>query len=255
MKTNLELTKKNLTIFKDYINLLKAVNEELSMNIDEEGISVAGMDSSHVAMIDSKIGAGLFEVFEPSEKVVTVNLAELSKFLDRIGKDEGAKITYNADKARLTILTKKGGRTRQFSLPVLEPLEDEAPKPKILFKSEGRILTKSVDIAIKDADLVSEHMKIQLTEDALLFNAVGDIGSASNEFEKESDELLELKSEEDSSATFTLSYLKDMFANLKDLAEVVTISLSTDMPVKIEATPAIDPNLEIILYLAPVIGV
>lgn len=247
----LELSKKNLAIFKDYISLLKTVNEELSLNVDEEGIHVEGMDPSHVAMIDSKVGAGLFEVFEPSEKVIAVNLTELDRFLDRIGKDEGARITYEADKAKLTILAKKGGRSRRFSLSVLEPLEGETPKPKINFRSEARILTRSVDMAIKDADLVSEHLKILITRDSMRFNAVGDIGSADNEFEKGSDELLELKSEEDSSAIFTLSYLKDLLAKLKGLAEVVTISLATEMPVKIEATPAIDPNLEITFYLAP----
>lgn len=250
----LEMNAKNLVVFKDYVNLLKTVNEELTMHVDEEGISVSGMDPSHVAMIESKIKAGFFEVFEPSEKLITVNLAEFSKFLDRIDKDEGAKINYEVDKAKLTILTKKGGRRRRFSLPILEPLDEEVPKPKIFFKSEGRILTRSVNTAIKDADLVSEHVKIQFTKDVMMIEATGDIGSAHNEFEKGADELLQLKSEEDSSATFTLSYLKDLLTRLEGLADVVTISLSNDMPVKIEAEPS-DPNLEISLFLAPCIGV
>ena len=45
-----------------------------------------------------------------------------------------------------------------------------------------------------------------------------------------------------------------MFAQLKNLSEVVTLHLSTDMPLKIEVTPN-DPNLEITLYLSPMIGV
>ncbi|GAJ01482.1 unnamed protein product, partial [marine sediment metagenome] len=53
---------------------------------------------------------------------------------------------------------------------------------------------------------------------------------------------------------FTLSYLKDMFGQLKNLSEVVTLYLSTDMPLRIEVTPN-DLNLEIDLYLAPMIGV
>jgi hypothetical protein len=77
---------------------------------------------------------------------------------------------------------------------------------------------------------------------------------AQNEYDKGCDELLELKSEEDSVANFTLSYLRDMFSQLKNLSEVVTIHLATDMPLRIEVTPN-DHNLEIDLYLAPMIGV
>ena len=251
----LEMEQKALTVFKAYVGLLKAVNEELTLRVDDSGITVLGMDPSHVAMIDSKIKPGLFEKFTPPEGggFITINLSEFSKFLDRIGK-EAVKIDYNAEQARLSIVASTFGRSRRFSLPILEPLEEEVPKPKILFKSEARILTQNVDSAIKDANLVSEHVKIAIEAEVLKFDARGDIGSACNEYTKGSDEILELKSEEDSSANFTLSYLTDMFGQLKNLADTVTLHLSTDMPLRIEVTPN-DRNLEIDLYLAPMIGV
>ena len=252
----LELGKKNFIVFKDCINLLKAINEELTLHISEEQILTRGMDPSHVAMVEAKIKAGLFDRFESSEgsSKITVNLTEFAKFLDRVDKDESVKISYKEEEARLVIQTRKGGRRRRFSLPVLEPLDEEVPEPKISFKSSGRILTKSVDMAIKDADLVSEFMKIMFTEDMMRFDATGDVGSARNEFDKGSDELLELKVEEEASANFTLSYLADIFGQLKNLAEVVTLELTTDMPLKVEAEPN-DQNLEIKFYLAPMIGV
>lgn len=252
---HLEMEQKAFTVFKAYVGLLKAVNDELTLKVDDTGIEVLGMDPSHVAMIDSKIKPELFGKFVPPEGggLITINLSEFSKFLDRIGK-ESVKIDYNVEQAKLNIAATTLGRSRRFSLPILEPLEEEVPKPKIFFKSEARILTQSVSSAIKDADLVSEHMKIAIEAEMLKFDAQGDIGSASNEYTKDSDEILELKSEEDSSANFTLSYLIDIFGQLKNLADVVTLHLSTDMPLRIEATPN-DRNLEIDLYLAPMIGV
>ena len=251
----LEMTQKAFTVFKAYIGLLKVINEELTMKVDETGITVLGMDPSHVAMVDSKVKPGLFEVFTPPEGdgLITVHLGELSKFLDRIEK-ETVKINYNAEQAKLNIVASTGGRTRRFSLPILEPLEAEVPKPKIFFKSSARLLTQSVQRAIKDANLVSEHIKIGIEGETVTFEGKGDMGSAENEYTKDSDEVLEIKSEEDSSANFTLSYLADMFGQLKNLADVVTLELSTDMPLKIEAEAG-DPNLEITFYLAPMIGV
>lgn len=254
MKTNLEMSSKSFSVFKDFFGLLKILNDEITLNVDDSGIQVIGMDPSHVAMVDAKILPGLFDKFEPSKKPITVNLTEFNKFLDRLGKEDNPKIQYNAEKAQLMILAKKIGFTRRFTLSTLEPLEEEVPKPKIFFKSSGRIITQIVDRAIKDADLVSEHVKFILDENVMKIMATGDLGSASNEFEKGSDDLLELKSEEEASATFTLSYLKDMFGALKNLTDVVTIELSTDMPMKIEATASV-PNIEVTLYLAPCIGV
>ena len=92
-----------------------------------------------------------------------------------------------------------------------------------------------------------------MTDETLKFEATGDMGSASNEFVKDSDEVLTLKSEEDSTATYTLSYLVDMIGKIKSMAEVITLELSTDMPLKIEVESN-NENLEVTLYLAPCIG-
>ncbi len=211
------------------------------------------MDPSHVMMIDAKILPGLFDTFTPSEKMITINVAEFCKFLDRIGKDERPTIRYDKEKAQIQILAKKAGYTRRFTLSTLEPLQEEVPKPKIFFKGKGRILTQSVERAIRDAELVSEHIKFVLNEKVMKIVAVGDMGSADNEFEK-GDELLELDVEETAAATFTLSYLRDVFGILKNLTDVVSIELSTDMPLKIEAAASI-PNIEATLYLAPCIGI
>lgn len=247
---------KAFTVFRAYVGLLKALSDELTLRCDDSGISVLGMDSSHVAMIDSKVKDTFFDTYKApeGEGMITINMLELSKFLDRIDKNEMVKITHDAQQAKLVIATRQGGRNRRFTLSVLEPLDEEVPQPKIFFKSEGRILTQSVESAIKDADLVSESIKIAIRDDMLQLHAHGDLGDAENEYDKGSDELLELKSEEDSVANFTLSYLKDMFGQLKNLSEVVTLHLSTDMPLRIEVTPN-DPNLKIDLYLAPMIGV
>ena len=244
---------KSFGVFKDFMSLMKLLNEEITLNVDETGIGVIGMDPSHVMMIDAKILPGLFDTFTPSEKMITINVAEFCKFLDRIGKDERPTIRYDKEKAQIQILAKKAGYTRRFTLSTLEPLQEEVPKPKIFFKGKGRILTQSVERAIRDAELVSEHIKFVLNEKVMKIVAVGDMGSADNEFEK-GDELLELDVEETAAATFTLSYLRDVFGILKNLTDVVSIELSTDMPLKIEAAASI-PNIEATLYLAPCIGI
>ena len=136
-------------------------------------------------------------------------------------------------------------------MPILEPLDEEVPQPKILFKSSARILTQSLRRAIRDAGLVSEHVKIEVADDMLKMSAVGDIGSAFSDWERGADELLELKAEEDSGATFTLSYLRDIINSAGVSTEVATLELTTDMPIRMDFEL---PQGKLVYYLAPIIG-
>jgi DNA polymerase III sliding clamp (beta) subunit (PCNA family) len=78
------------------------------------------------------------------------------------------------------------------------------------------------------------------------------MGSAHSEWEKGSDDLIDLKAEEDSSATFTLSYLNEIANAAGSSSEVATIELSTDMPIKMDFEL---PKGKLVYYLAPCIGV
>ena len=118
-------------------------------------------------------------------------------------------------------------------------------------KNEGSALAQGLRRAIRDADLVSEHVKIEMTDDMLKMSAVGDIGSAFSEWERGADELLDLMSEEDSGATFTLSYLRDIVNAAGTSSEVATLEFSTDMPIKMDFEL---PQGKLIYYLAPCIG-
>jgi len=107
-------------------------------------------------------------------------------------------------------------------------------------------------MAIRDANLVSEHVKVEMEEGLLKINAEGDMGSSFSEWLADSDDVLELKVDEDSNATFTLSYLQDIANAAGANSEVVTIELSTDMPIKMDFEI---PTGRLVYYLAPCIGV
>jgi proliferating cell nuclear antigen len=250
----LRLSNKSLEIFKAFIALLKTVLQEAQLHFDEEGIHVLAMDPSHVCMIDARVKPGLFDEYEAETEELSLDVHEMGKFLDRMEKTERVTISVDREKARLMIAGTSGGRSRRFTLSVLEPYDEEVPEPKIFFKSKVRLVTSAVDRAVKDASLVSEHIRMQVNDKDAQISAVGDMGSATNEWNKDSDDLLELKSEGESSATYTLTYLSDIMGPLKNMSETLTFELSSDMPLKLEAQ-AKSEHLEVIYYLAPCIGV
>ena len=248
-----EVELSRIDTFRNLVKALSVIVDEGTFNIDEAHMKLMAMDPSHVAMVDFELPSEFFNKYTcDGEYRLTLNIGEFLKFIDRVDKDENVKIRLDEENARLTIHCKRGGHTRRFAMPILEPLDDEVPQPKIFFKASVRILTQSLRRAIRDSSLVSEHVKVEIAGDVFKVNATGDMGSAQSEWEKDSDELLELKREEDASATFTLSYLQDIVNAVTASSEVATLELSTDMPIKMDFEL---PQGRLIYYLAPCIGV
>jgi len=243
----------NIDPFRNLVKALSVIVEEGTFNINEAQVKLLAMDPSHVAMVDFELPMEFFDKYTcEGEPKLTVNIGEFLKFLDRVERDEQVNIKLEEEQARLVIRCKRGGHTRRFMMPILEPLDEEVPQPKIFFKASTRILTQSLRRALRDATLVSEHVKMEVADDAFNISATGDMGSALSEWQKDSDELLAVKAEENSNANFTLSYLNDIVNAVQASSEVATLELSTDMPIKIDFEL---PQGKLIYYLAPMIGV
>lgn len=247
-----EIEISSIESFRNLIKALSVIVERGSFMVDEAQIKLVAMDPSHVVMVDFELPKEFFKRYLLDEETkLTLNISEFLKFLERVEKDEQLEMRLDKENM-LLIQCKKGGHTRRFLIPLLEPFDEEAPSPKIFFKSSARILTQSLRKAIRDASLVSEHVKLEITNDGVRISATGDMGSASSLWEKGADDILELKSEESSSATFTLSYLQDIVNAASVSSEIARLELSTDMPIKM------DFELEqgrLVYYLAPCIGV
>ena len=243
----------NVEPFRNLVKAISVIVEEGTFNMDEAQMKLLAMDPSHVAMVDFELPREFFDKYTlDRESKLSVNIGEFLKFLDRVERDEQLTIKLDDEQARLVIQCKRGGHTRRFMMPILEPLDEEVPSPKIFFKASARVLTGSLRRAIRDAALVSEHVRMEITEGEFRVNATGDMGSASSLWERGADDILDLKAEEESGATFTLSYLQDIVGAAGVSSEVATVELSTDMPVKLNFEL---PRGRLIYYLAPCIGV
>ncbi len=239
--------------FRDLIKALSVIVDEGTFLMNEAQIKLLAMDPSHVAMVDFELPNEFFDNYKcEGEPRLSINIKEFLRFLDRVNRDEIVRVTLEEDKARLVINTQRGGYSRRFEMPILEPLDEEVPQPKIFFKAKVRMLTQSLRNAIRDANLVSEHVKIEVQDDLFRVRAEGDMGSANSVWEKNSDDILEMDFEEDSSATFTLSYIQDIVNAAGSVGEVANLELSTDMPIKMDFE--INKG-RLIYYLAPCIGV
>jgi len=239
--------------FKDLLVALNALSEEIEFTVNPEGLTAMQMDPSHCAMFVLKMPSNAFERWDVvEEQKFTVNVTDLvKKILKNTYKDESVELSYDQDRARLDV-TLRSDIVRRKDVPTLEPIDEEVPLPKIFFKAHARVVLKGLVKALKDFNELSEHTTIAFENDSLILSQSGDVGHQSTPFEKYGDNLIDLKYEEDTRTTFTMSYLEKIVRAIQPLSEVVNLDLSTDMPVKI--SPELDyGTLE--FYIAPCIGV
>jgi len=240
-------------LLRDMFSAIAILVDEATFNVDPEGIQLRAMDPSRVAMVDFQWSKDVFDDYQCDQpQKMCINISELLKLLRRASREEVIEISLNPETARLQISI-TGRYTRTFNMPTLEPQEEEVPTPKITFKVQAKITTDGLRQAIEDAQLVSDHVRIEADNEKLVLNATGDLMDANIELKKGSDTLLDLQVQEPAKATFSLSYLAEIIKAASASSEIATIEFANDMPIHIDFQQPKEGKLT--YYLAPRIEV
>ncbi len=233
-------------------NLLAAIStliEEADFNATLDGIKLRSMDPSHVAMVDFEWQKTAFEEYTCQEPTkIRVNIASMLKLLKRVGSDEILEMLYD-EKTRKLNLTLKGKMMRKFTMPTLDPAQEEVPTPKITFNSKVKLTTSTLRDIIDDVQAVSDNVRLETTPEKLIAAATTELSSAVIELEKTSEMLIELDVKEPSKATFNLNYLSEITKAGASAAEIVTVEFSSNMPIRLEFD--IPQQGRLSYYLAP----
>jgi proliferating cell nuclear antigen len=236
-------------LLRDMTAAISILVDEATFKIEPEGLKLRAMDPSRVAMIDFEWPKTIFEEYTcevPSK--MCINISELLKLLKRAGKDEAVELSLDDKTGRLQIKI-TGKYTRTFNMPTLEASEEEVPTPKIAFNIKAKTTTQGLSQAIEDAQLVSDHVRIEAGAQQLVLNASGDLMGATITLQKGSDTLMDLDAKENSKATFSLSYLSEIIKTASATSDIATLEFSTDMPIKIDFQQIKEGKLT--FFLAP----
>src|SRR5512136_2942372 len=236
-------------LLRDMATAISILVDEATFKIDAEGLKLRAMDPSRVAMIDFEWPKSLFQEFVSTEPTkICLNISELLKLLKRAGKEEAVELSLDDKTGRLQVAI-SGKYSRNFTMPTLEASEEEVPTPKLTFNVKIKATTEGLSQAIEDAQLVSDHVRLEADPEKLVFNAAGDLMGATITIQKGSDTLLDLEAKEPSKATFSLSYLTEIIKAASQTSDIATMEFSSDMPIKIDFQQPKEGKLT--FYLAP----
>jgi proliferating cell nuclear antigen len=236
-------------LLKDMVTSISILVDEATFKIEPDGIKLRAMDPSRVAMIDFEWPKTIFEEYTCTEPTkMCINITELLKLLKRAAKEETVELSLDEKTGKLQV-TITGKYTRNFTMPTLEASEEEVPTPKITFNVKAKATTEGLSQAIEDAQLVSDHVKIEADSEKIVFNASGDLMGATITLQKGSNALLDLEAKEHQKATFSLSYLAEIIKAASATSDIATLEFSSDMPIKLDFHQPKEGKLS--FFLAP----
>lgn len=242
----MKLVVQDAPVLKAAIDCIVCLVEEGQFEVKADGIYLKAMDPSQISMISFTMPKSAFvEYSVPEERKIGLDFGQLANVLSRGKKGEKAEITL--EEGRLVIKFYGEKHRRTFKVPLIEAGERVQREPKIEFKNFAKIRADALRETLKDAKLISSHVRLQITPEQFVVDVRGENGDVRAEFEKGSAEVVELNAREAARATFPLQYLEDM-VKATGANSVVTAYLETDRPLKVEYDVE---GARVVYYLAP----
>lgn len=217
---------------KSAIDSVVNLVEEGAFEITENGITLKAMDPSQISMISFSMEKSSFETFEITEpRKLGLDISQFSNILAR-GK-KGEKVELSLEDGRLSICFSAEKKKRTFKINLLDIGTGVQKEPAIQFENSVTLNADAFKEILKDAKLISSHVKLMLNASDFIVEVKGDTGHLKDEFSKGSQEVIDLKSGENGAkSTFPLQYLEDM-VKATSASTALTIFLETDKPLKV----------------------
>lgn len=233
--------------YKNAIDPIVNLIDEGLLEVGSEGLFLRAMDPSQIAMVSFSMPKSSFVEYSaptPSAKV-GLDFDNLSKILSRTRGGEKLEISHEGNKVQLRFVGAK--RKRSFKVPVLDMPSGATKEPSIQHDAMIKVSSSHFRESLRDCALVSSHITLAANPEGFSIEVHGDSSDLTEESEKQSEEIIEMRVDKPARATFPLQYLDDIVKAAPDNAPIM-IYLKTNAPLKVEY--AVE-SAKVLYYLAP----
>ena len=220
---------------KLFVNAVSTIGELIDegvFNLTKDGISFIAADRAMVSVVDFRMSSTAFDEYKiDSEQRIGLNITNLLSVLKRVGNDD--ELTLNLQDSKLEIKL-QGSSKRRFVVPLLDISQEEIPPiSQLEFPAKVEVKPHILESGIEDADIISDAVIFETSNDKFIMRAEGDVSRAELELERGNENLLNLEANSEVKSRYPIDYLKKMVKAAK-IADKATIRLGQDYPMKLE---------------------
>ena len=228
----MSITLTNPKILKFCVEAISELTDEAVLKFDEESLTLSVMDSSRIGLARLIMENHSFDDYHVYEEFkIPLNLEDLSKVMKRIGKDDTLKLTHDTDDLKARITLEQEGKTRNFSLAMIDLDYPDVPITNLLqipYETQWTIDPDLILEAVRDAEIYDDVIQINADKN-LTMRAWGTVGEMEYVLSPES--LITYDMERSATCAYGISYLK-FIGKLKSITEKLEMSLIDDHPIK-----------------------
>ena len=234
-------------------SIISSIVAESSINVAEDGIRIKAFDATRISMIDFFMKKEAFQKYTVKEtSIVGLSLETLNTILKTAKANESLKMTLDDTTKRFVVEFHGKNQQRKFALSLID-IPDEGNIPDSIhidFDTNFEVKATFIQQVLKDAEMVSDYLKIRAKEDGIFFGAESDT--------KEMDTFIEPKSEEmetaafqvtgESEAMYSLDFLSNFLKGIRS-SDYVKISFNREQPIRL--IYEIEDKGHLIYFVAP----
>jgi proliferating cell nuclear antigen len=239
---------------KVLIEALKEILTDTVLEINENGIKICTMDSTHTILIHLRLDAAKFEYYYcESRKFVGINMLNLNKIIKTINNNDALTLFMQKDNCNVLGIQientdKNARRVTYMNLLDLENNNIEIPSAR--FNSVITLPSCDFQKVCRDINGFADYLEIKNINNQLILSCTGDFCQHEITI-SDSDQIVVEHGEEDKEifqGVFNLKYLV-LFTKCTNLSNTVELYLKNDYPLIIRYT--VGSLGEIKLCLAP----
>jgi proliferating cell nuclear antigen len=237
------------SFLKNAIDAVKEIIVQTNMDWTDEGISIQGMDASHVALSNvylSKIDCIFYHIKESI--TVGIDMIRLSKLLAMADGEDSLELFIKSDDEaiiNMIIVSYDNKKRSHFQIPLLDIDSDSLNIPEMIYK--GHVVQKSSEIlsAIRDLGFFGDSVKIGIDNSELKVRVEGDFGKGERAWK---DGILRTTSLDELQQSYPVKYML-MALKGNSVSSEVSIEMTQGSPIRISYS--FGKASKIINYVAP----
>ncbi|MCK5140744.1 MAG: proliferating cell nuclear antigen (pcna) [Candidatus Heimdallarchaeota archaeon] len=248
-----EMVLEDAKLMANICSIISSIVAESSVNISEDGIRIKAFDATRISMIDFFLKKEAFKKYDLKEKAILgLSLETLNTILKTAKANENLRMALDDKTKRFVIEFIGKNQQRKFALSLIDiPEEGNIPDSiHIDFDTNFEVKASFIQQVLKDAEMISDYLRIKAKEDGIYFGAESDT--------KEMDTFIEPKSEEmdtsafqvagESEAVYSLDFLSNFLKGIRS-SDYVRLSFNQEQPIRI--VYELEDKGHLIYFVAP----
>ncbi|MCG3223407.1 MAG: proliferating cell nuclear antigen (pcna) [Candidatus Heimdallarchaeota archaeon] len=248
-----EMILEDAKLMANICSIISSIVAESSVNIAEDGIRIKAFDATRISMIDFFLKKEAFKKYDVKETAILgLSLETLNTILKTARANENLRMALDDKTKRFVIEFIGKNQQRKFALSLIDiPEEGNIPDSiHIDFDTNFEVKASFIQQVLKDAEMVSDYLRIKAKEDGIYFGAESDT--------KEMDTFIEPKSEEmetsafqvagESEAVYSLDFLSNFLKGIRS-SDYVKLSYNQEQPIRI--VYELEDKGHLIYFVAP----